>query len=69
MNCRYPLTGASSTAPLSSARCSSSTAVGPLSGPGLAGPPPCFSIASARSAAMLAITCGSWMEIAVWWMK
>ena len=69
MNCTYPLTGASSTAPLLSVRFSSSTAAGPLSGPGLAGPLPCSRIASARSAAMLAITWGSWIEIAVWWMK
>ena len=69
MNCRYPLTGASSTAPLASVRLTSSVAVGPLLRCGSGFPPPCCSIASARSAAMLAITWGSWIEIAVWWMK
>ena len=69
MNCRYPLTGASSTAPLVSVRFTSSPAAGPASVTGRSGPLPCSAIASARSAAMLAITCGSWMEIAVWWMK
>ena len=69
MNCTYPLTGASSTAPLASVRFTSSTAAGPASSPGRSGPLPCSRIASARSPAMLAITCGSWMEIAVWWMK
>jgi len=69
MNCTYPLTGASSTAPLASVRFTSSTATGPASGPGRSGPLPCSRIASARSPAMLAITCGSWMETAVWWMK
>ena len=69
MNCTYPLTGASSTAPLVSVRFSSATAAGPFSGPVRTGPVPCSRIASARSAAMLAITCGSWIEIAVWWMK
>ena len=69
MNCRYPLAGASSTAPPDSVRVSSSTADGPASGPARPGPLPCSRIASVRSAAMLAITCGSWMEIAVWWMK
>ncbi len=69
MNCTYPLTGANSTAPPFSVRLSSSTAAGPASGPVRTGPLPCSLIASARSAAMLAITCGSWMEMAVWWMK
>ena len=69
MNCTYPLTGASSTAPLVSVRLTSSTVVRPFSGPGRSGPLPCSRIASARSPAMLAITCGSWMEIDVWWMK
>ena len=69
MNCTYPLVGASSTAPLASARPSSSTAAGPAFGCDSAFPPPCSLIASARSAAMPAITWGSWMEMAVWWMK
>ena len=69
MNCTYPLAGANSTAPSASARLSSSTAVGPAFGCGSGFPLPCSLIASARSAAMLAITWGSWIETAVWWMK
>jgi len=68
MNCRYPLAGASRTPPPDSARASNSTADGPFSGPPADGDP-CSAIASVRSAAMLAITCGSWMAMAVWWMK
>ena len=69
MNCTYPLTGASSTAPPSPAWPISSAAVGPAFGCGPVFPLPCSLIASARSAAMLAITWGSWIEMAVWWMK
>ena len=42
---------------------------GPAFGCGSGFPLPCSLIASARSAAMLAITWGSWIETAVWWMK
>ncbi len=69
MNCTYPLTGASSTAPSASARATSPAAAGPAFGYSPVFPLPCSLIASARSAAMLAITRGSWIETAVWWMK
>ena len=69
MNCTYPLAGATSTPPPASARLSSSAAVGPAFGCGSGFPLPCSLIASARSPAMLAITWGSWIETAVWWMK
>ncbi|MDH6143588.1 hypothetical protein P3T35_005623 [Kitasatospora sp. GP30] len=72
------MAGVGITAPASSTWRSSSEASGPQSGTlsgarvdgtGPWSAPLCASMASPRSAAITAITCGSWIIVAMWWMK